>query len=44
MTDAAVRPLQEQEARITGPGSGIGKAFGRIDIVVASASLQKTRP
>jgi hypothetical protein len=41
MTDAAARLLKGQEALIPEPGSGIGKAFGRIDIVVAIASLQK---
>ena len=41
MTDAAARLLKGQEGLITGPDSGIGKAFSRIDIVVAIASLQK---
>ena len=41
MTDGAARLLKGQEALITGPASGIGKVFGRIDIVGASASPTK---
>ena len=41
MTDAAARLLKGAGSPHHRAGLGIRKAFGRIDIVAASASLQK---